>query len=76
MKKLTCKDLGGPCDHEIIGETLEDIGQQCQSHVMEQVNKGDKAHITAVEAWKSQSAEDQQARFAEFQRKFEDAPEA
>lgn len=75
MKKLTCKDLGGPCDQEITGESFEELGQNCQKHVMEQMGAGDAAHVQAVEAWKSQSPEEQQAQMASFEKKYNEAEE-
>lgn len=75
MKKLTCKDLGGPCDFEITGESFGEIGEKSQAHVMEAIQKGDVAHIAAVEAMKELSPEEQQKKFAEFQKKFDEAEE-
>lgn len=75
MKKLTCKDLGGPCDCEITGESFEELGQNCQKHVMEQMGAGDEAHVAAVEAWKGQSPEEQQAHMASFEKKYNEAEE-
>lgn len=75
MKKLLCKDLGGPCDTEIAGNSFEEIGKHSQAHVMEEINKGDEAHMRAAEAWSGQSPEDQQAVVAEFKKKYDEAPE-
>jgi len=44
MKKLTCKDLGGPCDEEITGSSFDELANNCKTHVMEQINSGDEAH--------------------------------
>lgn len=75
MKKVTCKDLGGPCDFEITGETFEEIGEKSKAHVLDAIQKGDDAHIAAVEAMKELSPEEQQKKFAEFQKKFDEAEE-
>jgi len=37
MKKLTCRDLGGPCEAEFTA--FEEIGKQSRAHVMEQMQK-------------------------------------
>ncbi len=51
MKKITCSDLGGPsdCEVEIKGNTPEEMGKNCQEHVMEEVENGEDAHQEAVE---------------------------
>ena len=75
MKKLTCRDLGGPCGAEIAGESFEEIGQKSREHVMEQIKKGDEAHISAANKMKSATPEQQKALMAEFKRKFDEAPD-
>ena len=45
MKRLTCRDLGGPCDAEFAADSFEEIGKKSQAHVMEQMQKGDAAHL-------------------------------
>lgn len=75
MKTLTCKDLGGPCDHEITGGSFEEVGNNCKAHVMEQINNGDEAHKAAVEKMKNATPEEQQAMFAEYEKRYNEAPE-
>lgn len=72
MKKLSCKDLGGPCDFEITGDTFQEVGQKSHAHVMEQIIAGDEAHKAAAEKMKNSSPEEQQKMMAEFQKKFEE----
>jgi ABC-type transporter MlaC component len=74
MKKLTCRDLGGPCDAELVGESFEEIGKKSRDHVMEQMQKGDKAHLSAANNMRTATPEQQQAMMAEFKKKFEQAP--
>jgi predicted small metal-binding protein len=50
MKRLTCRDLGGPCDAEFAADSFEEIGKKSQEHVMEQMQKGDAAHLSAEAA--------------------------
>lgn len=48
MKKMTCNQLGGACDIEFLGETFEEIASQSKKHGMEMFQKGDAAHIEAM----------------------------
>ena len=75
MKRLACKDLGGPCDFEITGDSFEEIGKKCSAHVMEQINAGDEAHKAAADRMRNDSPEEQEAMMAGFRKKFEDAPD-
>ena len=59
MKKLTCQDLGGPCDAAFTGESFEEIGKKCREHVMEQMQKGDEAHLSAANKMKNATPEQQ-----------------
>ena len=73
MKKLTCRDLGGPCDAEFTGDSIEEIGKKSREHVMEQMQKGDEAHLSAANNMRSATPEQQKAMMAEFKRKFDEA---
>lgn len=75
MKKLTCRDLGGPCDHEITGNSFEEIGRNSRSHVMAQIKGGDKAHAAAAAKMSEATPEQQMAWMSEFKKKFDAAPE-
>lgn len=77
MKTLKCSDLGGPsaCDVEVSGETFEEVGNNCKAHVMEMVQKGDEAHQKAIERMMGLSPEAQQAEFASYKQKFDEAPD-
>jgi len=48
MKKMTCKQLGGACQIEFAGNTFEEIADQSKKHGMEMFQKGDIAHIEAM----------------------------
>ena len=75
MKRLTCRELGGPCDAEFTGDSFEEIGKKSREHVMEQMQKGDKAHLlSAANNMRSASPEQQKAMMSEFKRKFDEAP--
>ncbi|MGI9461113.1 MAG: DUF1059 domain-containing protein [Alphaproteobacteria bacterium] len=75
MKKLSCKNLGGACDTIISGETFDQMGQNCRNHVMEKINAGDEPHIAAMNKMKNATAEQQQTMMAEFEKKFNSAPD-
>ena len=74
MKKLTCRDLGGPCDEEITGNSFGEVGGKCRTHVMEQMNNGDEAHRAAGAKMKNASPEEQKAMMAEYEKRFNEAP--
>ena len=74
MKRLTCRDLGGSCDAEFAADSFEEIGKKSQAHVMEQMQKGDAAHLSAASSMRSATPEQQKAMMAEFKRKFDEAP--
>ena len=48
MKKMTCKELGGACDQEFSASTFEEMAEQSKAHGMEMFQKGDKAHLNAM----------------------------
>lgn len=75
MKKLMCKDLGGPCEQEFTGESFEEIGQKCKAHVIEKMNSDDKAHTAAAGKMRDASPEEQKAMVAEYEKRFNEAPE-
>ena len=75
MKKLTCRDLGGPCDAEITGNSFEEVGKKSHDHVMDQISRGDDAHRAAAEKLRNAPSEEQKAMMAEFEKKYKEAPE-
>ena len=74
MKKLICRDLGGPCDVEIIGDSFQEIGKKSYGHVMEQINSGDEAHKAAAGKMRNASPEEQRSMMAEYEKRFNEAP--
>ena len=48
MKTMTCKQLGGPCDLELHGNTADDIIKAQDAHLKDTVAEGDTAHETAL----------------------------
>lgn len=75
MKRMTCRDLGGPCDEAIIGSSFEEMGSNCHAHVMERIDAGDEAHRAAAARMRDASPDERAAMMAAFERRFSDAPE-
>lgn len=78
MKKMTCKELYGPCDELIHGETAEEMMENSKKHAMEMVAKGDRVHIDAMEDMKKQhmdmNPEAVKQWMEKFQKEFEAQP--
>lgn len=74
MKTLTCRDLGGPCDVNINGNSFEEMGNNCHVHVMEQINLGDEVHKAAAAKMNNSSPEEQRLMMMEFEKKYNEAP--
>ena len=74
MKTVTCKDLGGPCDAPLTGETFAEVGTKSMNHVKEQMEKGDEAHTAAVNAMMKATPDEQKAMMVEYEKNFNDAP--
>lgn len=49
MKTMTCRQLAGACDLEFHADTFESMADQSKKHGMEMFQKGDKAHIEAMD---------------------------
>ena len=45
---MTCKQLGGACDHIFQAETFEAMAEMSKKHGMEMFQEGDKAHLLAM----------------------------
>ena len=52
MKTRTCKDLAGACDTEFHAETFDEMAEMSKKHGMEMLEKGDQAHLEAMENMK------------------------
>ncbi len=44
MKTMTCKQMGGPCDAPVQGNTADEMMANGAIHVNEMAAKGDEAH--------------------------------
>jgi predicted small metal-binding protein len=52
MKTMTCKQLGGPCEFQIHGETADEVIKSQDHHLQEMVAGGDVAHGSALKDMK------------------------
>ncbi|MCH7492735.1 DUF1059 domain-containing protein [Patescibacteria group bacterium] len=74
MKKMTCRELGGACDLEILAETAEEMMSKSAEHAMA-IN--DDAHNKIMEEMKGMKGTEAEGKFMEdFHKNFEAAPEA
>lgn len=48
MKTMTCRELGGPCDHAHRGATTNDVIKAQDRHLREMVAAGDYSHAPAL----------------------------
>lgn len=49
MKTMTCKQLGGACDKTFRAASFEEIAEMSKKHGMEMFQKGDAAHLRAMD---------------------------
>lgn len=52
MKTMTCKQLGGPCDLPLIGDSGDEIIKAQDRHLKGVVAAGDTGHDSALQAMK------------------------
>jgi hypothetical protein len=48
MKTMTCRQLGGPCDHPHQGGNANEVIKAQDKHLREMVDQGDAAHEPAL----------------------------
>lgn len=74
MKSMTCKALGGACDQTFSANTFDEIAMMVSKHAREMVQKGDVAHIEAMnEMRKSMTSPDAVTAWMDEKRKAFDA---
>jgi hypothetical protein len=49
---MTCKQLGGPCDSPLQGNTADEVIKAQDSHLKEMVAGGDQTHESALKQMK------------------------
>jgi hypothetical protein len=52
VKTMTCKQLGGPCDLPLHGDTADEVIKAQDKHLKEMVAGGDVSHQAALKAMK------------------------
>ena len=52
MKTMTCRQLGGACELEFRADTFEEMAEMSKKHGMEMFQKGNEAHLKAMEEMK------------------------
>lgn len=45
---MTCKQMGGPCDFAMHGNSGDEVIKQQDAHLKEMVAKGDESHQSAL----------------------------
>lgn len=53
MKTMTCRQLGGPCDHAHEGTSADDVIKAQDRHLREMVAGGDREHEPALKDMKA-----------------------
>jgi len=49
MKTMTCRQLGGPCNAPIHGDSADEVIKAAEKHFRDMVANGDEAHKSAVQ---------------------------
>ncbi len=77
MKTMYVRDLGCPAsdDHQISGETFEEVAEKCQKHAMAKIAAGDEEYIAMANQMRNASPEEQQKMFAGYKAKYDAVPE-
>ena len=77
MKKMTCQQLGGACNQEFSASTFEEMAALSKKHGMEMFQKGDQAHMQAMQAMQKlmQTPESMTRWMQEKRNEFESLPE-
>ena len=77
MKTMTCNQLGGACDKEFQANTFEEISEMSKNHGMEMFQKGDEAHLEAMNEMQKlmENPEEMNKWFENKKKEFESKPE-
>ena len=76
MKTMTCRQLGGACDLEFHANTFEEMAEMSKKHGTEMFQKGDGAHLQAMNEMKElvQSPDAMNQWMADRRKEFEALP--
>ena len=74
---MTCKQLGGACDLEFQAATFEEMAELSKNHGMEMFQRGDAAHMEAMQAMQKlmESPEAMNTWFEARRKEFEALPD-
>jgi hypothetical protein len=77
MKTMTCKQLEGACDKEFRANSFEEIAEMSKNHGTEMFQKGDEAHLKAMNDMKKlmQKPEAMIELFDNKRKEFDSLPE-
>ena len=77
MKTMTCKQLGGACDMNFHANSFDEIAKMSKAHGMEMYQKGDEAHLKAMNEMKNmmEQPHKMQEWFESKKKEFENLPE-
>lgn len=75
MKKMTCRQMGGPCDTVITGSTPQEMVDNGAKHVMEVGDEEHKKVLTMMEEMNN-NPEEAKKWNEDFEKKFAELPEA
>lgn len=77
MKRMTCKQLGGACDEEFHASTFEEMAELSKKHGMEMFQKGDEAHLKAMNEMKELMGNPEAMKewFESKKKEFEELPD-
>ena len=67
MKKMTCRDMGGSCDAEMMANTKEEMKENGMAHARE-------AHPNLAAKMGNMTEEEKSTWNADFEQKWETAP--
>lgn len=78
MKKMTCRQLGGACELEFEANSFDEIAQMSRAHGMEMFEKGDAAHLEAMQNMraKMQASDSMEAWMAARKAEFDALPDS
>ena len=67
---MTCKQLGGACDHEFKAANFEEISKLSKDHGMEMFQRKDEAHLKAMSSMQQlMKSPDKMQQWMELKRK-------
>lgn len=77
MKTMTCRQLGGACDHEFHANSFDEIAGMSKQHGMEMFHRKDAAHLSAMNEMQElmKKPEAMKDWFENKKREFESLPE-